>query len=184
MRITVTTQPEPLVSLDEAKLALGFQGTSDRDELITGLILAAQSELDGPKGWVGISVAQQAVEVAFAAFTDTMCLPAGPVIAPATITYLDDDGAEQTLSDTIYTLLGDRIVRTPNESWPSTYSRDEAVTVAYDVGIEDENDPRIALMKTAIIQHVRMTMDHEDTDKRRETINWLVSQLRPGRALV
>ena len=180
MRITVTTQPEPLVTLDEAKVALGESG-SDRDELITSLILAAQAELDGPKGWVGISVAQQTVEVHFDRFCDTMRLPAGPIIAPVTVTYLDDDGAEQTLSDTTYTLLSDdRLVRTPNESWPSTYSRDEAVTLSYDVGIEDEADPRIALMKTAIILHARMTLDHEDTDKRRETINWLVAPLRPA----
>ena len=51
-------------------------------------------------------------------------------------------------------------------------------TVGADVGIEDANDPRIALMKTAIILHVKMTLDHEDTEKRRETINWLVQPLR------
>jgi hypothetical protein len=178
MRIMVTTQPEPLVTLDEAKVALGESG-SDRDELIEGLILAAQSELDGPKGWVGMSVARQTVEVHFDRFCDTMRLPAGPVIAPATVTYLDSDGAEQPLSDTIYTLLSDdRLVLTPEESWPSTYSRAEAVTLAYEVGIEDANDPRIALMKTAIILHVRMTLDHEEPEKRRETINWLVSSLK------
>ena len=178
MRITVTTQPEMLVTLDEAKVALGESG-SDRDELITGLILAAQSELDGPKGWVGISVAQQSVEVHFDRFTDCMRLPAGPIVDAIAVTYLDDDGTQQTLSDTIYTLLSDdRLVLTPEESWPSTYSRAEAVTVAYDVGIEDAADPRIALMKTAIILHVRMTLDHEEPEKRRETINWLVSPLK------
>jgi hypothetical protein len=178
MRITVTTQPEPLVTLDEAKIALGESG-SDKDELITGLILAAQAELDGPKGWVGISVAPQTVEVHFDRFCDSMPLPAGPIVGPVTVTYLDSDGVEQTLADETYTLLSDgRLVRTPSESWPSTYSRDEAVTAAYDVGIEDAADPRIALMKTAIILHVRMTLDHADVDKRRETINWLVAPLK------
>ena len=179
MRITVTTQPEPLVTLEEAKVALGEIGTSDRDELITSLILAAQAELDGPKGWVGISVAQQSVEVCFDSFAGCISLPAGPIIEPVMVTYLDSDGTEQTLTDTTYTLLTDgRLVLTPNESWPGTYSRAEAVTVAYNVGIADEADPRIALMKTAIILHVRMTLDHEDVDKRRETINWLVSPMK------
>lgn len=178
MRITVTTQPEPLVSIDEAKVALGESG-SDRDELITSLILAAQAELDGPKGWVGISVAQQTVEVHFDRFCEPMRLPAGPIIEPVTVTYLDSDGTEQTLSDTIYTLLSDgRLVRSSNESWPSTYSRDEAVTASYQVGIEDEADPRIALMKTVIILHVRMTLDGKDTAQRREAINFLVSPLK------
>lgn len=178
MRVSITTQPDPLVSLDEAKVALGESG-SDRNSLITSLILAAQAELDGPKGWVGISVAQQVVAVHFDRFADCMSLPGGPVVAPATITYLDVDGATQTLDTGVYTLLSDdRIVRTPNQNWPSTYARADAVTVAYGVGIAEEADPRIALMKTAIILHVRMTLDHEDTDKRRETISWLVSPLK------
>jgi hypothetical protein len=178
MRITVTTQPQPLVTLEEAKVALGESG-SDRDELIETLILAAQAELDGPKGWVGISVAQQTVEVAFDRFSSFMSLPAGPIIEPVTVTYLDSDGAEQTLDEEVYALLtSGRLVLVPDQSWPSTYSRAEAVTVAYDVGIEDEADPRIALMKTAIIMHVRMTLDHEEPEKRRDTINWLVSPMK------
>lgn len=178
MRITVTTQPEPLVTLDEAMVALGESGT-DRSGLIRGLILAAQAELDGPKGWVGISVAPQAVEVRFDRLCDSMALPCGPIIAPVEVFYLDSDGAEQTLSASIYTLLTDgRLIRNPNESWPSTYSRAEAVTVAYAVGIEDDADPRVSLMKTAIKMHVRMTLDGEGQDKIREAIAWLVSPLR------
>ena len=178
MRLTVTTQPDPLVTVEEAKDALGESG-NDRNSLIGGLILAAQAELDGPKGWVGISVAQQSVEVHFDRFCENMKLPAGPVIPPVAITYLDTNGAAQPLDGAVYSLLSDdSIVREPNRSWPSTYARAEAVAVAYNVGIADADDPRIALMKTAIIMHVRMTLDHEDPEKRRETINWLVSPLK------
>lgn len=178
MRITVTTQPDPLVTLDEAKIALGESG-SDRDELITGLITAAQAELDGPKGWVGISVARQSVEVRFDAFCDGMQLPCGPVIDPVTLSYLDSDGAEQTLGTDIYALLSDgRIALVPTKSWPSTYSMAEAVTAAYDVGIEDQDDPRIALMQTAIKLHVRMALDGDDPDTRRRAIDWLVAPLK------
>jgi hypothetical protein len=178
MRITVTTQPDPLVTLDEAKIALGESG-SDRDELITGLITAAQAELDGPKGWVGISVARQSVEVRFDAFCDGMQLPGGPVIDPVTLTYLDSNGAEQTLGEGVYARLSDdRIALIPSQSWPATYLRAEAVTAAYDVGIADPDDPRIALMQTAIKLHVRMTLDGDDPDTRRRSIEWLVAPLR------
>jgi hypothetical protein len=178
MRITVTTQPEQLVTLDEAKVALGESG-SDRDELIMGMILAAQAELDGPKGWVGISVARQTVEVRFDRFSSFMLLPSGPIIDPITVTYLDSNGIEQVLDNEAYALLtSGRLVLAPGQSWPSTYAREEAVTVAYDVGIDDAADPRIALMKTAIILHVRMTLDQDDAEKRRQTINWLVSPLK------
>lgn len=177
MHVTVTTQPEPLVTLDEAKVALGESG-SDRNDLIEGLILAAQAELDGPKGWVGITVAPQTIEVRFDRFGSPMRLP-GPVIDPVTVNYLDSDGADQALNAAVYTLLSDgRLVLTPNQSWPSTCSRAEAVTVTYQAGIEDADDPRIALMKTAIIMHVRMTLDHQEPEKLRETINWLVSPLK------
>jgi hypothetical protein len=178
MRITVTTQPEPLVSLDEAKTALGESG-SDRDELITGLIAAAQAELDGPKGWVGISVAQQSVELRFDAFWDGMQLPGGPVVDPVTLTYLDTAGVEQTLDADVFALLSDdRLALQPGKTWPALYSRAEAVTASYDVGITDADDPRIALMRTAIKLHVRMTLDGDDPDARRRTIDWLVAPLK------
>lgn len=178
MHVTVTTQPDPLVSLEEAKVALGESG-SDRDDLIVSLILAAQAELDGPTGWVGISVARQTVEAKLDALCSSMKLPSGPIIAPVIIDYLDADGEAQTVPDDSYALLSDgRIVLLPDYSWPETYSRAEAVTITYDAGIEDEADPRIALMKTAIILHVKMTLDHEEPEKRRQTINWLVAPLR------
>lgn len=179
MRITVTTQPEPLVTLDEAKTALGESG-SDRDELITGLIAAAQAELDGPKSWVGTAVAIQSVEVRFDRFFDCLRLPGVTVHDPiAAITYLDDGGAEQTLDVSVYRLLSDgRVVLAKDQSWPSTLPAEEAVTVAYDLGIDDPEDPRVGQMETAILMHVKMTLDMDDVDTRRKAIEALVQPLR------
>ena len=180
MRITITTQPLALVALEEAKVALGESG-SDRDELITTYLGAAQAELDGPKGWAGVFVASQSVEARFDAFSDATVLPGVTVIDPVTITYLDADGAEQTLSDTVYTLLGaGRLVRTPDESWPAVYSRAEAVTAVYDVGITDDDDVRLSLMKTAIIIDVKMMLDMDDVEIRRTALENIVSTLRPS----
>ena len=94
--ITITTAPAALVSVDEAKVALGESG-SDRNTLIDGLIAAAQGELDGPNGWVGISVAEQSAEIKAASFDEpAIRLIGGPVTA-AVVTYLDSTGAEHWL---------------------------------------------------------------------------------------
>lgn len=178
MKITVLTQPSALVEIEEAKLALGFTGTTDRDSMIEGLILAAQAELDGPAGWVGISVAEQSVELRLDAFETTMTLPYGPIIGVGAVGYLDDDGAEQTVDGSLYDVLTDAIVLVDGESWPESYAQAEAVRIAYDVGISDATDPRIHLMKTAIIMHVKMTMDMEEPEKRQQTIRWLTAPLR------
>lgn len=178
MKITVLTQPEPLVDLEEAKLALGFQGTTDRDAYIEGLILAAQADLDGPTGWVGISVAEQQLELRIDAFDTAINLPYGPVTGVGAVNYLDDDGVEQTAGAALYDVLTSSIVLVDGESWPESYAQAEAVRVTYGVGISDEADPRLHLMKTAIIMHVKMTMDMEEPDKRQQTIRWLTAPLR------
>lgn len=178
MKITVLTQPQPLVDVEEAKLALGFLGTTDRDSMIEGLILAAQAELDGPTGWVGISVAEQQVELRLDAFCSTIQLPYGPVAGVGSVNYLDDDGTEQTADGALYDVLTDSIVLVDGESWPESYGQAEAVRITYDVGIADADDPRIALMKTAIILHVKMTMDMEDVENRRKVLRWITAPLR------
>lgn len=174
--VVVTTQPDPLVTLGEAKVALGESG-NDKDDLIKGLILAAQAELDGPKGWVGITVAQQVVEVRFDGFSDTMRLPR-PIIAPVVVTYLDSDGAEQTLDAEAYSILSDgRLVCAAGSTWPTASTRGDAVAASYTAGIEDDADPRVALMKTAIKMHVRMTLDGVDPDVSRRAIEALVRSM-------
>jgi hypothetical protein len=178
VKITVTTQPAPLVDVEEAKLALGFVGTTDRDEQIEGLILAAQAELDGPTGWVGISVAEQSLELRIDAFTTLIQLPYGPVTGVGAVNYLDDDGAEQTADGSLYDVLTDSIVLVDGESWPESYAQAEAVRIAYDVGISDATDPRVFMMKSAIIMHVKMSMDMEDVEIRRKAIRALTAPLR------
>lgn len=178
MKINVLTQPEPLVDVEEAKLALGFSGTTSRDDQIEGLIMAAQAELDGPTGWVGLSIAEQQLELRLDRFTSTINLPYGPVLGVGAVQYLDDDGAEQTAPAELYDQLTDSIVLVDGESWPESYAQAEAVRITYDVGISDTSDPRVSLMKTAIIMHVKMTMDMDDVETRRKAIKNLLAPLR------
>lgn len=177
MHVTVTDPPYPLVALDEAKVALGESGT-DRDALIEGLIMAAQSEMEGPKGWVGTVVAEQGLEVRVDTFDDSPIILPGPIASAVVITYLDADGAEQELDDTVYAVMTDgTVVLVDGQEWPTLFDQSEAVRFAYTAGITDSFDPRIQQMKTAIIMHVRMTLDMVDPDKVRKAIESLVRSM-------
>lgn len=175
MNITITSYPDMLVSLEEAKVALGESG-DDRDEFIQDMILAAQAELDGPKGWVGISVAQQSVDVTFDSFDTPIRLPGGPIIGDVVISYLDSAGDAVILDAETYTVQSDgSVCLVVGGTWPTTAAQGGAVTASYDVGmVIGENAQRIALMKTAIKMHVRMTMDGIDPVLSRRAIESLV----------
>lgn len=73
MRVSVITQPAPIVSLDEAKWHLIVEGTDEaRDAYIESLIAVATAWLDAPDGWLGRALGEQTLEAAF----PTRCLPA------------------------------------------------------------------------------------------------------------
>jgi len=178
MKLTVLSQPAPLVDVEESKLDLGLTGTSDRDAQIEGLILAAQAELDGPTGWVGVSIAEQSVELRLDAFDSPMALPYGPVTGVGGIQYLDEDGAEQTIDGSVYDVLSGSVVLVDGKSWPEVLGQAEAVRITYDVGISDDTDQRVNLMKAAIRMHVKMTFDMDDVATRRRAIRDLTQSLR------
>jgi hypothetical protein len=180
VKIVITSQPAPLLTSadDIVRQSLALDGT-DKDDLVDGLLLAAQAELDGPLGWVGISVAEQSVEVRVDDFVCPIRLPGGPILDHIIVTYLASaDGSVTTLDESGYALLTDGTLQLASgQTWPALYSQGEAVRIAYDVGIEDPDDPRIRLMKTAIIMHAKMTLDFDDPDTRRRTIESLVRSM-------
>lgn len=180
MKLTVIYQPDPLVtSQDEfVRSGLALDG-SDRDVLVDALLLAGQSELDGPKGWVGISVAPQSLELRVDDFSETIRLLAGPIVGDPTVIYLASaDGAETTLPTTNYVLLSDGTLQLASgQSWPALSNQGEAVRILYDVGIEDDADPRIQQMKTAIMMHAKMSLDFDEPTNRRMVLESLVRSM-------
>lgn len=178
MQIVVTTQPAPLVTLAEASVALG-ESSTDRQAYIEGLILAAQAKLDGPKGTLGISVAVQTISVVCSSFDcPPIRLPGGPITSDIEIVYLDGDGTEVTLDTGDFVVLSDGTIALPEGgSWPTIADQGNAITLTYDVGIEDEDDPRIQQMKTAIIMEVRKNLDMADPEAHAKAIDSLTSSL-------
>jgi len=180
MQITVVTQPEPLLTSQdpEVRIALALDG-DDRDALVDELLLAAQGELDGPLGWVGICVAEQTVQVRLDKFCDMMWLPGGRGATDVSIEYLRDTDAVPTdLSSGFVVLQKGAIERQNGSSWPATMIQSEAVRITYSVGITDDADPRIRLMKSAIMLHAKMTLDGDNPADRRMAIEQLMLSSR------
>lgn len=172
--ITITTPPDPLVTRDEMKVALGESGT-DRDDLIDAFTMAAQAELDGPNGWVGISVAAQTAQITASSFEEPAIRLSGGPFGTVVVTYIDSNGDTQTLGSSSYLVGRDGTLSlAAGESWPTIADQSDCITVTYEAGIDDADDPRTQLMRTAIIVHVRMTMDDVDPAASRRAIEALV----------
>lgn len=173
---TLVLPPDPLVSLGDMKVALGESGL-DKDGLISTLILAAQSELDGPNGWVGIAVASQTVRVRVASFDDPEIRLAGQPINSVIVSYFDTNGDEKTLDNEAYEVGADGALALVGAGWPEVDDRADAVTVTYNCGGIPQADPRHQQMRTAIILHVRMTLDGVDPEISRKAIESLVRSM-------
>lgn len=174
MTVTVFDQPYPLVDLESAKVALG-EYSDDRNVLISGLILAAQGEMDGPNGWLGMCVARQGLEYVVDDFSETIALPFGPVIEPVEVYYRDVDGAERVLPSSDYSVSAQGELRLASGArWPSVSSIVDAVRIRYYAGIADTFDPRIEMLKTAILMHVRMTLDGVEAEASRRALESIV----------
>ncbi len=141
----VTAEP---VTLDEQKLHLRID-TDDDDSYISSCIVAARHWIEGQtkraimdQTWdYGIDYAWP---VKFG--THRIDFPLNPVAAqgsPETIsiTYVDDDGASQTLATSQYTIAarrhGSYIVPAFNITWPSVRWVPDAITVQFVAGDSD-----------------------------------------------
>lgn len=179
MRIVVTEQPVALVGLEEMKTALGESG-SDRNALITGLIMAAQGYLDGPKGIAGVAVAEQSVDVFYDDFACPIYLPGITIISPLTsVSYAAVEGTYTDIDAADYALQSNgRLALAGGATWPRAITTGDAVKVSYDLGISEAGDPRIEMMRAAIMMHVKMTVDMADPALYERVIAALIAPMR------
>ena len=133
--VTVPAPAGP-VSLEEAKARLNiFHDDQDAD---TQLIVDAS--LNHVEKYCGTRFATQTVAVKCDTFCDMVRLPEAPVQSVTSITYVDPDGAIQTLPDTVYELRNDgleaSIVKKFGQQWPSIQSGSR-ITLTAVVGYSD-----------------------------------------------
>lgn len=157
----VTGPATPPVSLEEAKLHLRVD-TADDDTLIEGLIDAAVAHLDGYSGVLGRAMIAQTWELSLDHFPGRHAalggfltglsagrrhgrhhhparihLPLPPLIAVASIAYVDPQGATQTLDPSQYAVLEGPVAAIDpvwGVTWPATRHQARAVTITFSCG--------------------------------------------------
>ena len=135
MTLSVTTPPVVFpVSLAEVKAHIRVD-SSDEDTLITALTSAATDQIEQATGRAFVV---RTLAMTFNAFVNPLVLPTVPLAQVTSITYIDTDGDTQTLATSVYDVDTARepgLVRLAfNQSFPSTRSVADAVTVNYVVG--------------------------------------------------
>jgi len=124
------------VSLAEAKAHCRIDHTDD-DALITAMIAAAVSELDGWSGALGRALVTQTWSQSFDGFPLRLRLPLRATSVES-LTYVDADGDTQTLASDQYALrrdaLGSFVEPAYDVNWPTVRSQAASVTVSFVCG--------------------------------------------------
>lgn len=119
------------VSLDELREHIRYpEDVHDEDEYLDGLIATARAMIER-ETWRALCT--QTWDFCFDKFEDPLTLPYPPLSSVSAITYVDNDGATQTLGTSVYEtgeVNGIGVVRRKyNQSWPSIRSHEDVVKV-------------------------------------------------------
>ncbi len=134
----IITPPEYLpVTLAEAKEHLRVDHDAE-DALIESLISAAVQHIEDH---TRRAIVTRIIDVYFDAFADEMEIPLPPLLSVESVSYIDSDGAAQTLDDTVYSVDSARspgmVMLAYGQSWPATRCQKNAVTVRVQAGYGD-----------------------------------------------
>lgn len=150
MAVVVVEGPTYSPTLADLKVHLGVEHT-EHDALITGFRDAACAHLDGPSGILGRSIWPQTLELRTDAFEDEIALSYGPVTDIVSVTYIDSDGAEQTVAAEDYALLsGDVLAPAYGGSWPTPRGGAEDVVVQYGAGFATVPSPLLVAVNLMV----------------------------------
>ena len=148
MLVRTVAPTELPLSLDELRSHLRIDGTnSDAD--IMSYARAAIDYLDGPTGVLNRALCTQTLQLKLHDFPrrDWFDLPMVPLQSVSSITYLDSNGVTQTFAAGDYRVLNandrtyyGRVELGYGETWPTTRSVQQAVTVTYIAGFGARND--------------------------------------------
>lgn len=129
------------ITLDEARLHLRLDADSSGhpdDTLVEGLISAAR---EWAEAFTGEVYAVTGYELRLDAFEDEITLPVTPARAVTAITYVDADGADQTLTQDAYQLSADPfdpiLTAATTDGWPDGATD---VRITFTAGYQPEAD--------------------------------------------
>lgn len=130
------------ITLEDARLHLRVTPDDDSppahpdDTLIMALVSAAREYCER---YLMRALAPQTVEVVFDGFPATeIPLPFSPIDSIVSVTYVDEDGVEQVMDDSLYVLDNDQepgwLLPLIGTTWPGTLGAINTVRVRYDCG--------------------------------------------------
>ncbi len=146
----------------------GSPASHPDDSLIEVLIQAARQHFDGKEGWLGRALITQQWELTLDRFpTNEIRIPLPPLQQVDSIKYDDEEGAEQTVSPTVYVVDtnpdGGWVVPVSGESWPTTLDGINTVRILFSAGYGDAATdlpaPLIAAMKV-LLAHLYANRDN------------------------
>lgn len=157
--ITTAASAEP-VSVAEVKAQTDITFTDD-DTLIDLLIKGARAFAEK---YCGLRFASQAIAVQCDSFADMERFPEAPAASVTSIKYIDVDGSEQTVADTVYELRKDGIEPSIGlkygQVWPAI-QRGSRITVAAVVGYTAAPDD----VKRALLLYIAGGYADRENDK-------------------
>ena len=123
-----------VVTPEEAKAHLRVDSHDD-DPVIATYIAAATDQVERS---LDLALIEQTWRQRFSRFGANMRLAREPLISIEAIEYFGPTNAAATLASSVYShstdALGPYVALAPGASWPSTYSRADAVTVTWKAG--------------------------------------------------
>lgn len=175
----VTKPTDPIVTIAEAREQLrldayGSPPTHPEDDYVEGLIEAITQDLDAGTGWLGRALAPQTWRLALSALPSgsrSIRLPYPPLIEVTSFTYVDTDGATQTMvegTDYRLTSTEDCAFLSPlyNELWPVSRDDIDTVLITYRCGYV-EGSPEAVAVPSIVKRYVKAALteayDNRDT---------------------
>lgn len=176
----ITPPTEPVVVTADMKDHLSVDFDTD-NELITGYVQAATDHLDGYAGILGRCLVAQDWQMKLEDWPIHALRLPFPDVSVAEITYLDADGAEQSVPDDefelIETALGTEIRFKDRFSAPSVSDdTDQAITVTFTAGYGDVSDVP-APIKAAIMLLVAHWYEHREASGKADVVPFGVTVL-------
>ena len=162
----VTAPTEQPVTVADAKRHLRVEH-SDDDLLIQRLIETAVAFVD-VKGALGKAMITQTWAEWFAPNPSEIILSLGPVQSVSSISYYDTDNALQTATLSNFYVLGPstRTVIKPKSgyTWPTTFTRDDAIKVQYVIGYGDSFTDVPSTVRHAILMLVSHYYENRENE--------------------
>lgn len=161
---TIVTAPttEPFKT-DEAKSHLRVE-ISDDDTLIDNIIITVRKYVEDI---LNIALITQTWDYFIDRLPEVIKLPKTPLSSVTSISYIDTDGASQTVTSSIYTVDTDsepgRIYLAYQQTWPTTRDIRHAITIRFVAGYGDRTTIPLPIMQAMLLLIGHLYENREST---------------------